>query len=159
MNNFSAVRIDDRLIHGQIVATWISALGVKSIIVADDKAANDALQKTLLKMAVPASIKFDILPIEQAASMSKDDCTDMSKTLLIVRDISAVKTLMELGVKFDAINFGNAAIAAGRVQYSKSVWMTPEERVLAEQVMADGVKLEVRVVPSEKATNLKDLLK
>ena len=159
MNNFAAVRIDDRLIHGQIVATWISALGVNAIIVADTKAANDPLQKTLLKMAVPGSIAFDILPFEEAAARCNDAGADMAKTLLIVRDINGLKTLMDLGVAFDVVNFGNAGNAAGRVQYFKSVWLTAEERAVVESVMDAGVKLEVRVVPTEKALDMKDLLK
>lgn len=158
MNNFSAVRIDDRLIHGQIVATWISALGVNSIIVADTKAANDALQKTLLKMAVPGSIKFEILPFEEAAERFAGD-SDMSKTLLIVRNIEGLKKLMDLGVGFTVVNFGNSGFANGRVQYSKSVWLTPDERAVVEEVMAAGVTLEVRVVPSEAGNNMAQLLK
>lgn len=158
MNNFSAVRIDDRLIHGQIVATWISALGVKRIIVADAKAVKDSLQQMLLKMAVPASIGFEILDFEPAAERFKSE-EDMSKTLLILRNIEGVRALMDLGVKFDTINFGNSGNATGRVQYFKSVWLTPAEREVVEGVMDDGVNLEVRVVPNEKALDMRNLLK
>ena len=159
MDNFAAVRIDDRLIHGQIVATWINALGVRSIIVADDKAATDELQKMLLSMAVPKSIKFEILPIDKAAARIQNPDEDMERTLFIVRNIEAIQSLMNLGITFNKVNFGNAGSAKGRVQYFKSVWLTDDERKVVEDVMAAGVEIEVQVVPTEKALNMKDLLK
>ena len=112
----------------------------------------------LLRMAVPASIDFEIMTFEEAEAAIKSG-DDMSRTLLIVRNIEGLKKLMELGAEFGTVNFGNCGNAAGRVQYFKSVWLTPDERAVAESVMDAGVKLEVRVVPTEKALDLRALLK
>ena len=62
-------RIDDRLIHGQIVASWIASLNCNRIIVADDKAAVDTFQQALLKIAVPSSIKLQIVKVKEAADL------------------------------------------------------------------------------------------
>jgi len=62
------VRIDERLIHGQVVTQWVNALRVMRIMVINDEAANDELQKTSLKMATPAGIRLSVLTIEKAAT-------------------------------------------------------------------------------------------
>lgn len=86
------MRIDDRLIHGQIVTAWISDSKAEEILVADDMAAKDPTQQMLLKLAVPAKIKLAIVTVEKAAELLKEDQSD-TKVLLIVRN---PKTALDL---------------------------------------------------------------
>lgn len=158
MNDFACVRIDDRLIHGQIIVSWVTALGITEIIVADTDAANDEFQGMLLEMGVPKAMKFELLTLEEAGNLINSN-RDFSKTLLIVRDIHSLKTLMDLGVSFSTVNYGNSGRTDSRTRYYKSVWLTEDERKLVESVMDAGITLEVRVIPSEKAIDMRTLLK
>lgn len=158
MNDFACVRIDDRLIHGQIIVSWVTALGITEIIVADTDAANDEFQRMLLEMGVPKAMKFELLTLEEAGNLINSN-RDFSKTLLIVRDIYSLKTLMDLGVSFSTVNYGNSGRTDSRTRYYKSVWLTEDERKLVESVMDAGVTLEVRVIPSEKSIDMRTLLK
>ena len=69
----SVFRIDDRLIHGQVITAWIAYADAKSIVVADDKAAKDEFTQSLLKMATPDSIQLKILSVEDAITYLKGD--------------------------------------------------------------------------------------
>ncbi len=158
MSDFACVRIDDRLIHGQIIVSWVTSLGITEIIVADTDAANDEFQRMLLEMGVPKAMKFELLTLEEAGSLIKSN-KDFSKSLLIVRDINSLKTLMDLGIKFSTVNYGNSGRTDSRKRYFKSVWLTEDERRLVESVIDAGVTLEVRVIPSEKSIDMRTLLK
>ena len=61
--NINVCRIDDRLIHGQIVTKWIKEANAKMILVSDDKAASDKMLQTILKLAVPSGISNEIIYI------------------------------------------------------------------------------------------------
>ena len=80
----SVFRIDDRLIHGQIITAWIAYADAKNIIVADDKAAVDEFQQSLLKMATPDSINLKILSVDDAISYIQSGQGE-GKSLLLMR--------------------------------------------------------------------------
>ena len=79
-----ALRVDERLIHGQVVTAWIAHSDAKQILVADDAAAKDTLQQSLLKMATPKKVDLKIMSLEDANQLIQNDESD-TKTLLLVR--------------------------------------------------------------------------
>ena len=151
-------RLDDRLIHGQIIASWLGVINAKTIVIADDKAAKDSFQSSLLKMACPTTVSLKILTIEDAANYLKES-EDLSKTFLIVGNIDSAIRLHELGVDFDTMNVGNVASGKGRVKYSKAVWLTDEEKEKFYSLVDKGVHLIVQIVPSEKASEFTSIVK
>ena len=152
------VRLDDRLIHGQIIASWINSIQCNRIVVADDKVANDKFQMSLLKMACPKSIALDIKTVEEAAKFLKET-TDLSKVFLIFGNVDSATRLVDLGVDIDYINIGNIASNKKRKQYSKSLWLTDEEKEKFDKLKDRGINLIVQVVPSEKAVDYSSLVK
>ncbi len=151
-------RIDDRLIHGQIVASWISSLGCSRIIVADDKAALDTFQQALLKIAVPNNIKLDIVKVSDAASMLKQSA-DSDNVLLILKNVDSALALCEAGFKPEMINIGNAGAVKGKKQYFKSIFLDENDIEKYNKLNGMGVKLITQVVPNEKAVDFLDLIK
>lgn len=81
--NINVFRIDDRLIHGQIVTKWIKEANAKMIIVADDKAAADKTQQMILKFAVPSGIKLEILNKEAAVNRVREDHSNVNVLMLV----------------------------------------------------------------------------
>ena len=106
--NVTVFRIDDRLIHGQIVTAWLSHAEAKQIICADDAASNDELQKMLLQMATPKGVDLKILSIEKAKEYLKNDTTDV-KTLLLVRGTNEASELIDELPSVKSINMKSAA--------------------------------------------------
>jgi len=158
MKGVSLVRIDDRLIHGQIVSSWINFLGADRIIVADNKAANDSFQKSLLKMAVPKSVAMDIVSVEEAAKMIQG-FSEKDKVLVILRNGASLLEIAGFGIVFESVNVGNSSMNPKRKQYFKSVWLTEEEVEEYRKLKDLGTYLDVRVVPDEKGIELFSLIK
>ena len=158
MERIGHIRIDDRLIHGQIVASWISVLGCSTIVVADDKAAGDPLQSMLLEMAVPPGITLKVLNLENAASWLNDPGVERSMVLVVLRNVESALALVDKGVEVEEINVGNVSADPKKTKYSKSVWLDQTDIENFQKLKDKGIYLEVRVVPSEKGTDLFSLL-
>jgi len=159
MEKLAHVRIDDRLIHGQIVVSWIDYLGCNEIVIADNKAVKDEFSKSLLQMACPPAVDLHILSVDDAAEYLINS-QNRAKTLVIVRDIDNAHALLDHeGVGIDEINVGNVSSGKGRTKYSKSVWLNEDEVAKFKDLASKGVHLEVRVVPSEGATDLLTMIK
>lgn len=158
MEKIARVRIDDRLIHGQIVHAWITSVGAGTIVVADDAAAKDELRKSLLRMATPKGVRLKVLPVAKAAKYLLDPETDVTKVLLILRDVEGAIALVDAGVVPDEINVGNVSAAPGKTQYFKSVFLDEEDIRRFEQLRERGIALEVQVVPTERKEELFHLI-
>lgn len=152
-------RLDDRLIHGQIVASWLTVIPAKAIVVADDQAAGNKLQASVLKMACPPSIKLMVMSVKDAAEYLKAKAKLLDKILLIVGNVDAAIELLDLGIEFDELNVGNISSGGDRVKYTKAIWLTEEEKQKFIGLSDRGVKLISQVIPSEKASDLMSLIK
>lgn len=156
--NISVFRIDDRLIHGQIITAWIAYSDAKTIIVADDKAAKDEFTQSLLKMATPNTIKLNILSIADAIELLKTD-TDSSKVLLLVKTPQGAFDIINAGINVDSINIGNLNMKKGKTKILGNFWVTEEDVDYLHKINQKGVKLEVRAVPNEKSQEVIELLR
>ncbi len=158
MEKIGHVRIDDRLIHGQIVAAWLSILRSSTIVVADDKAAADPLQKMLLEMACPPGVALKLLSVAEAAAWLNSPQANRAKTLVILRDVTAALALVDSGVSLEEINVGNVSANPKKTKYSKSVWLDQTDIDNFAKLKERGIYLEVRVVPNEKGAELFSLI-
>lgn len=151
-------RIDDRLIHGQVITAWISYADATTVVVADDKAANDEFQKTLLKMATPDSIELRIVTVDEAVGLFEDG-GPAGRALLLVRGPEQALRLVRAGVRVDRINVGNMNMKKGKTKVLGNMWVFPEDVETIKEVYQEGVSLEVRAVPAERSQDVMDLLK
>lgn len=153
------MRVDDRLIHGQIVTAWLREANADSIIVADNLAAKDSMQEMLLKLATPGNVKLYIKNIEDAAKfLEKDE----GKSLLLVRNPKAANELFDLGFKIDKINIGNISNSkseTGRKTLLSYIHVEEQDIKELEKIRERGIKLDVRSIPSDKSNNGESLLK
>lgn len=147
------MRIDDRLIHGQIVTAWISDAKAEAILVADDVAAEDPTQQMLLKLAVPGKIKLSILSMEKAAKLLETDQSDV-KALLIVRNPKTALDLFERGFYMESLNVGNISNArstVGRKRLLPYIYVEPQDVECLKMIAAKKIRLDVRAVPNDKS--------
>lgn len=154
----SVFRIDDRLIHGQIITAWIAYADAKTIVVADDKAANDDFTQSLLKMATPESINLQILSIQDAVTYLKNG-TNTGKVLLLVRGPREAHEMIAAGIRKDRINVGNMNMKKGKSKVLGNLWVFPEDVEEIKSIYESGVSLEVRAVPNERSQDVLELLK
>lgn len=158
--NINVVRIDDRLIHGQIVTKWIKAADAKMIMVVDDKAAGDKTQQMLLKFAVPSGIKLEILNKENAIVRIKEDRTN-TNVLMLVRNPKEANLLVEMGLEITNIivgNISNSKSTVGRTKLLDYIYVEPQDVEALKSLNEKGIKLEVKAIPEEKAKNPIELI-
>lgn len=151
----SLVRVDNRLIHGQVVEAWLPHLKVGRIVVADDEAAASPLIRAAMGLAVSSDIQVEIEPLNSVdfAQISQDPV----KTLVLVREIDAVLDAKQRGLKLSKVNLGNVHFASGRRQVSPSVFLSQEELNRLKMLAAEGVEVEARGVPTDRPVPMAEL--
>jgi mannose PTS system EIIAB component len=159
--NINFVRIDDRLIHGQVATVWVKESKCNKIIVCSDEVAKDALRKTLLLQVSPPGIKAYVLPIDKALEIYKNPKYDSFKVLILCVNPGDVLRLVEGGMDIKSVNLGGICYKQGRTQISSAVSLGPEDIEALKKMHELGVDLELRQLASDpkvdvmsKITNL-----
>lgn len=148
------VRVDNRLIHGQVVSTWIPHLQVDRVVVVDDEAAGSPLIQAAMQLAVPPDIQAEIRPVDagglQALAKSGE------RVLVLVRDVATAEVVApQVGAR--QLNLGNVHWMEGRKSISPSVFLSEEEVAALERLAARGVEVEVRALPTDHRLGLEEL--
>lgn len=159
----TALRVDDRLIHGQVAMTWTKQLAVQGIVVANDEAANDNTQKMALKMAVPGGIKSLIKPVDEAIRILNNPKASKMRILVLTRTVKdALKVRQNVG-EIGFLNVGNTGRFDG-IDVSEKLVLTPtimltdsEQQALKELVALDP-KTCMQQVPNDEQKLVKDVL-
>mgnify|MGYP002252837395 FL=1 len=159
----TALRVDDRLIHGQVAMTWTKQLAVQGIVVANDEAANDNTQKMALKMAVPGGIKSLIKPVDEAIRILNNPKASKMRILVLTRTVKdALKVRQSVG-EIGFLNVGNTGRFDG-IDVSEKLVLTPTIMLTKteQQALKDLVALEPKTcmqqVPNDEQKLVKDVL-
>jgi mannose/fructose/N-acetylgalactosamine-specific phosphotransferase system component IIB len=153
------VRVDDRLIHGQVVVGWTRTVGGTNILVANDEVANNSMQRTLLKMAAPAGVKATILTVEEAAKQLNEQKFYGENVIVLVRDPQSLVRLIEAGFNLKKVNVGNVRAAQGKIRLTKEVHASEVEIEAWKKLDEFGVVLEAQWLPDQPKTNFNDVIK
>jgi len=150
-----AVRIDHRLVHGQVAFSWTQFLAATRIIVIDDKAANDEFQKMALNMSKPAGVKLNIFTVEKAlAKMPKVET--LRDTVFIVFGCTKDAARFIKGYpKIKEINYGGIAKKEGSKQFSQVIYLNEEEIADTKSILDAGVHIIMQQLPTSKKEELK----
>lgn len=152
------VRIDDRLIHGQVAAFWCNTLKAQRIMVANDSVAVDDLQKSVLRMVAPPGVATSIITKERAAENIKAGKYNQERVMLILKNPRDALDLIDLGIEIKAINVGNMAHKENTLQIKRSINVTLEDIENFKKLNINGVELTSIMVPDEPKTNLMDYI-
>lgn len=157
----SLVRVDDRLIHGQVAVVWSKYLGVSRIVVANDDVIKDETQMMALSMAVPSNIKASFKSVDDAIKLLADPRAEKLKILVVVASPKdALRLVTALPSQINEVNIGNY----GRInnvdsiqkeQISRNVFVTESDKVDLEQLNQAVDKLYIQSIP----TDSKELIK
>lgn len=158
MKGFVNVRIDSRLIHGQVAGIWSPYYDVTRIMVIDDEIVNDDMQKELLRMVAPAGVKTSILSKEKALSNIMEEKYAKQRVLLVVKTPYYLKYLKDNGVDVKVINVGNMSTRENTRRITTSICITAEEEAIFRDLIDQGVEVTVQMVPADSKKYLRDLL-
>ncbi|MFH1378945.1 MAG: PTS sugar transporter subunit IIB [bacterium] len=152
------LRIDDRLIHGQVVEGWLDAVGANLIIIASDEIAEDEFQQTLLTLAVPPRIRAVFLKVNDVIGFFNTKQQAGDRILLLVDNPNAALQLIESGVKISSINVGGMHYGEGKKQILPFLSVDADDRKSFEKINQMNVMLEGRVLPGDTPIDIIDLL-
>jgi len=150
-------RIDDRLIHGQVVVGWGQPLDVKFIVLVDDAVAESDWEQELYRMGVPPEMEVRFHSVADAARLLDGYRTDGRAGIVLTGDIATMARLVEAGGVRD-VNVGGIHHRAGRTQHLRYVFLTPEEQDALRVLAADGAVVTAQDVPAARAVPLDELL-
>jgi D-glucosaminate PTS system EIIB component len=151
-------RIDDRLIHGQVVLGWGRPLGVQRIILVNDEVAASTWEQDLYRMAVPAEIDLEFASTAEASARLADWRADALRTLLLTGDIPTMLALHAAdGQALRAINLGGLHHRPGRRQRLPYVYLTDDERAELAGLEQRGAEVSAQDVPTTAAVALQDI--
>ena len=155
----SFVRIDDRLIHGQIATIWSKESGCNRIMACSDEVAKDDLRKQLLLQVALKGIKAYVSSIDKAIEAYKDPKFGSFKTLFLLTNPLDVLRMIEGGVDIKSVNVGGMCYKEGKKQITGAISVSSTDIDAFKRLHSMGIELEIRQVAKDHKINLIDRLK
>lgn len=159
----SMIRIDERLIHGQVAFVWAKYLGVNRIIVANDSVARNDIQKMSLKMAAPDVVKCSILTIDEAINVLNDSRAKALRILIVVNNPKDARKIVEKVNDVPYVNISNYGLLSRDLSSKKKVtdtiYVTYEDIEEFDKIFKYEKRVEYQVVPTSPIKSLEGLLK
>ncbi|HEY3313810.1 MAG TPA: PTS sugar transporter subunit IIB [Bacillota bacterium] len=152
------VRVDDRLIHGQVMAVWSKALRFNRIVIADDGLATDPFISKVLRLAAPPGIEVLTSDVTAAAGCLCEEAKPGVCTLVLVKSPKAALRLLELGVQFKELNVGGMGAGPGRKPLYKNISAGREDLDAFRAIIGKGVSVIVRIVPEDRPVDLSNAI-
>lgn len=146
-------RVDDRLIHGQVIVAWGRRLRPSRIWVVDDASAADPWERDLLATVAPG-IEVRVATVAEAAAAYAGEAAAAGGAFLLVRDLRSALALVEAGASIAAFTLGGLHYAPGRDKINEYIYLGAEDRRAARALIARGVRLEVQDVPATRPQSL-----
>ena len=153
------VRVDTRLLHGQVATTWTKTVSPDRIIVVSDGVAHDQLRKTMIEQAAPPGVPANVVPISKMIEVTKDPRFGATKAMLLFENPQDLLAAIEGGVDIKEANIGSMAHSVGKVVVTNAIAMDDADVETLETLHAKGVALEARKVPSDSPVSYEDLIK
>lgn len=152
------LRIDERLLHGQVAVTWVSAVSASSILIANDEVMENEMAKMALKMAKPNGVNLAIRSIEQGAELLNDPRSAEISIFVIVKTIADAVRLAEKVHGIRQVNIGGIRKREGGKLIAAAVYASEEDIQNLKKLKSLVEKVEFRMVPSDSAKSLDDVL-
>jgi mannose/fructose/N-acetylgalactosamine-specific phosphotransferase system component IIB len=151
-------RIDDRLIHGQVVEGWLRVIQAGRIVVVSDQTAADPFQASLMRLAVPPGVEVTVLSIKDADAALKEDRWSEERVLLLMPGLKEARRLAEAGSLPSRLNLGGLHDAPGRKTLTPSLSLGPEDKADVKALLACKVVVDTRALPGDEDVPVADYL-
>ena len=146
-------RIDDRLIHGQVMTGWSRLYDAQRIIVVDNETAENSFLRQVMEMSVPRGMDVKILNEEEGMKAVLSDSEEM-KTIVLTKTPQAMKKLLDAGADMKQLNVGGMGYVAGRKRVLRNIQMSSEELDILNKIAEKGVEVLCQIVPDGKRIEL-----
>lgn len=147
-------RVDDRLIHGQVMTSWLNYTGANKIVVIDDVTANDAFLTMIIKTLVPANIKTEVVKLNECVEMV-ERIEDHDKVIILAKTPIPYVLMAEHGIQLDKVNIGGMGIKPGRKTIYKNISASDDEIVQLQALLKKHIPVEIQMVAEDPAIDVR----
>ncbi|MCF8105425.1 MAG: PTS sugar transporter subunit IIB [Desulfohalobiaceae bacterium] len=146
------IRVDNRLIHGQIVENWLPYLNAGHILVANDQLAHDELQQEIIGLAVPKGVKLLFSPVSGVLeTLNAHWCQGDGRSFLVMfARCSDAREALQRGLQFSTLNIGNIHYGQGKQQICDHIALSREDIKCLRFFENKGVQLDFRCLPNRQ---------
>lgn len=159
MKGIVHIRIDDRLIHGQIATRWVSHFNANRIMVIDDAVAVNDIEKIMLRNAAPEGCNTSILTCDKAFSNISQGNYENQQVLILIKTPEIALKMLNYGLDIKSINIGNMSNKENRKQIKRSVSISDDELNIINQLLQRGIKVTAQMTPDEAESDITLFLK
>lgn len=144
------IRIDDRLIHGQIVTAWIKSFQAKKVIIVDDVVAQDEFLISVMEMVKPSGVTLDFVTSEEFGKKLADYESESTNSIILVKTPQSAKKCFDAGLNLKSLNVGGMGAKAGRKQIYRNVSASDEEVAILLDLKSKGIDTYLQATPNDK---------
>jgi PTS system mannose-specific IIB component len=156
--NLVLTRIDNRLIHGQVLEAWVPFVQADCIVVANDDIAGNPLKKMMMQVSVPSRMRVEIGTVAASVALLKSTKLDRCRVLLLFGTTSDAVCAYREGLVFDQLNLGNLQADKGKARLSCTLFLSPTDLDDLELLDQAGVKITSRCVPADGQRSWRKLI-
>lgn len=158
MSKFSLVRIDFRLIHGQVITKWLKHSGANKIVIIDDFLSNDEFMKSIYVMAAPPGIEVEVYTKEEAMKEWNDNQFESSKVLLLMKDVPTTHAMYQMGLPLTNVQIGGLGAGADKKKVYGPIALSNEDFKLLNEMYEHDVDIVLHQVPDESPMNFNKVI-
>ena len=151
------VRVDDRLIHGQVVTIWLKALNAKRIVIVDDRTARDEFLREVITLSAPPGVPVEVLDVESGTQRVLVLAAEPDPVIVLVRSPIVALHLREAGVEFPLLNVGGLGAGPTRKPLYRNISANPEELEAMRRLESMGTAVELRIVENDRPVSFRSV--
>ncbi len=159
MRNVVLARVDDRLIHGEVVTAWIPTYKATRILIIDDDVAKDEFNVRVVKALAPAGTKVFVYTVEKASEKLMVPGVEGERLLLLAKTPTTFNRLIQNGVPLKEVNLGGAGIRGERKPFINNVALDPAEVTACEEMQKSGCRVYYQLVPEQGVIEIDEAVK
>ena len=159
MRNVVLARVDDRLIHGEVVTAWVPTMRATRIIIVDDDVAKDEFNVRVVTALAPAGTKVFVYDVAKASEKLMVEGVPDERLLLLAKSPTTFDRLIQNGVPLKEVNLGGAGIRGKRQPFINNVSLDPDEVLACEDMQKNGCRVYYQLVPEQGVTEIDSALK
>lgn len=152
MGKLALVRIDNRLIHGQVASGWIGKCNAGKIVVIDTATAENEMMRDILSLAVPPGIEFSVYTKEEGTAAYKEDQFGPESIMLIFKDIRTAYDCYREGINFAELQIGGTGVRKDAKVLEGPITVTEDECRMLDELKAAGVEIHLQQTVQSKST-------
>lgn len=154
MAKIKLIRIDSRLIHGQVITKWLKVANAKRIIIIDDELANDSFMGDIYRMAAPQGIGVEIYDVNTAVEKWKENEMGEGEILVLFKNVSNCYHAFKNGFPVHCLQIGGIGSAPGRTTVFRAISFDKTDVTQLQEIQDTGTEVNIHIIPEESKVSL-----